>query len=66
MASGAVSGATGTPTVSTPSSKTTYVVKQGDNLYGIAGRFGTTVAALKEINSLTSNSLKVGQELKIP
>ena len=76
VASGAVSGATGTPTVSTPtvstptvstpSFKTTYVVKSGDNLYGIAGHFGTTVAAIKEINGLTSNSLKVGQELKIP
>jgi hypothetical protein len=65
-ASGAVSGATGTPTVSRPSFATTYVVKQGDNLYGIAGHFGTTVAALKELNGLTSNSLKIGQELKIP
>ena len=66
VASGAVSGATGTPTVSTPSFKTTYVVKSGDNLYGIAGQYGTTVAAIKEINGLTSNNLKVGQELKIP
>jgi hypothetical protein len=65
-ASGAVSGATGTPTVSTPSFRTTYVVKKGDNLYGIAGHFGTTVAALKELNGLTSNELHIGQELKIP
>jgi hypothetical protein len=65
-ASGAVSGATGTPTVNTPSFRTTYIVKKGDNLYGIAGHFGTTVPAIKEINGLTSNELKIGQELKIP
>lgn len=70
-ASGAVSGATGTPAVSAPAASapafsTTYVVKKGDNLYGIAGHFGTTVAALKELNGLTDNSLHIGQELKIP
>ncbi len=65
-ASGAVSGATGTPAVSTPSFSTTYVVKKGDNLYGIAGHFGTTVSAIKELNGLTSNDLHIGQELKIP
>lgn len=65
-ASGAVSGATGTPAVSPPSFSTTYVVKKGDNLYGIAGHFGTTVPAIKELNGLTSNDLHIGQELKIP
>jgi len=64
--SGAVSGATGTPAPSSASFKTTYVVKKGDNLYGIAGHFGTTVAAIKELNGLTSNALHIGQELKIP
>jgi hypothetical protein len=64
--SGAVSGATGTPGPSAASFKTTYVVKKGDNLYGIAGHFGTTVAAIKELNGLTDNSLHIGQELKIP
>ena len=64
--SGAVSGATGTPGASAGSFKTTYVVKKGDNLYGIAGHFGTTVAAIKALNGLTSNSLHIGQELKIP
>lgn len=65
-ASGAVSGATGTPGPSAASFKTTYVVKKGDSLYGIAGHFSTTVAAIKELNGLTSNSLHIGQELKIP
>ena len=57
---------TGTPAVSTPGFSTTYVVKKGDNLYGIAGHFGTTVPAIKELNGLTSNDLRIGQELKIP
>jgi LysM repeat protein len=65
-ASGAVSGATGTPAASAPGFSTTYVVKKGDSLYGIAGHFGTSVAALKELNGLTDNSLHIGQELKIP
>jgi LysM repeat protein len=60
--SGGVSGVTATPPVAT----TTYVVKKGDTLYGIASTFGTTVAEIKRINGLKSNSLKIGQKLEIP
>jgi LysM repeat protein len=49
-----------------PSARTSYKVKSGDTLYGIAGSFGTTVAAIKELNGLTSNTLHVGQVLLIP
>lgn len=49
-----------------PSFRTTYVVKKGDTLIVIATQFGTTVQAIKDLNGLTSNSLKVGQQLKIP
>jgi LysM repeat protein len=45
---------------------TTYVVKKGDTLYGIATTYGTTVAEIKRINGLTSNSLKIGQKLQVP
>jgi LysM repeat protein len=45
---------------------TTYVVKKGDSLWKIAKVQGTTIAALKAANNLTSDSLKVGQKLTIP
>ncbi len=44
----------------------TYVVKRGDTLYGIAKQYNTTVDALKRLNQLTSNTIQVGQKLKIP
>jgi LysM repeat protein len=44
----------------------TYVVKPGDTLYSIARMFGTTVGALKALNSLTSDLIYVGTVLYIP
>lgn len=44
---------------------TYYVVKSGDSLWSIANKYGTTVAKLKELNNLTSNSLSVGQKLLV-
>ena len=46
--------------------QTTYTVKSGDTLYSIANRFNTTVQAIKSLNNLTSNTLTIGQILKIP
>lgn len=44
-----------------------YRVQPGDTLYGIALRFGVSVAALQEANGITDpNRLQVGQELIIP
>jgi membrane-bound lytic murein transglycosylase D len=42
-----------------------YKVRSGDVLGTIASRNGVTVTALKEWNNLSSNLIKVGQELKI-
>ena len=44
----------------------TYTVKSGDNLTKIAGQFGTTIKALRAANGLKTDSIKVGQKLKIP
>lgn len=46
-------------------STNTYIVKSGDTLYSIAKRYGMTVGDLKALNNLTSNTLRVGQTLKI-
>jgi LysM repeat protein len=43
-----------------------YVVKQGDSLGKIAKSHGTTVAALKAVNSLATDRINVGQHLTIP
>ncbi len=43
-----------------------YIVSKGDTLYGIAKRYNTTVNELKNLNNLTSDSLAIGQVLKIP
>lgn len=43
-----------------------YIVVAGDTLYKIAQKFNTTVDELKLLNNLTSNTLSIGQSLKIP
>lgn len=48
------------------SARATYTVKSGDTLYVIARQFGVTLAALKDFNGLTSNTIHVGQVLRIP
>jgi murein DD-endopeptidase MepM/ murein hydrolase activator NlpD len=44
---------------------TIHHVKRRDNLYNIAKQYGVTVQDIKELNSLKSTQLVVGQELKI-
>lgn len=44
-----------------------HVVRAGDNLYGIARRYNTTIKALTEANNLSRRArLNVGRELLIP
>ncbi|MCH7408321.1 transglycosylase SLT domain-containing protein [Belliella sp. DSM 111904] len=43
----------------------TYRVKSGDVLGSIASRHGTTVTNIKSWNNLSSNTIRVGQNLKI-
>ena len=43
-----------------------YLVRPGDTLFGIARRFGTTVAELMAVNGLTSSTIYAGATLRIP
>ncbi|HED08140.1 MAG TPA: LysM peptidoglycan-binding domain-containing protein [Ignavibacteria bacterium] len=44
-------------------SRKTYIVGNGESLWTIAKEFNTSIKKLKEINSLSTNKLIVGQEL---
>ena len=43
-----------------------YKVVAGDTLYSIAKKLDTSVSELKKLNNLSTNSLSIGQILKIP
>lgn len=58
-----IPSSTGEPT--TPNGNT-YTVQNGDSLWKIANRFGTTINQLKSANNLTNDNLRVGQILVIP
>lgn len=45
---------------------TVYVVAQGDTLFSIARRYGTTVQAIQGANGLTDYNIRIGQQLIIP
>ena len=49
-----------------PPTGNTYTVQNGDSLWKIANKFGTTINALKSANNLTNDNLQVGQVLTIP
>ena len=55
-----------TEIIEIPSTTTNYKVQSGDTLYGIAKKYNTTVDIIKQQNNLTSNTLSIGQTLKIP
>lgn len=57
--------ATAQPAPSATASRT-VTVRAGDTLSRIAQREGTTVAALRTANRLSSDTIRVGQELVIP
>jgi LysM repeat protein len=63
---GSTGGTAGTTAMPDSSGETTYVVKPKDTLTKVAKEFGTTVKALRSLNSLKSDAIKVGQKLKVP
>lgn len=56
---------TGTPSKNTGSTSTQHVVKAGNTLSGLAKQYGTTIANLKSVNNLKSDTIYVGQKLVI-
>jgi LysM repeat protein len=45
----------------------TYTVQSGDTLYAIAGKYGTSVDAIVQLNGLAdADVLSIGQVLQIP
>jgi len=48
-----------------PESKT-YTVKEGEDVYAVAIRWGVSPAELKALNNLSTSDLQAGQVLKIP
>ncbi len=48
------------------SSSNSYIVSAGDSLEKIARLHKTSIKALKEVNDLNSDRIKVGQRIKIP
>ncbi len=55
------------PTVAVETTTSTYVVQPGDNLSGIAARFGISTTAVTSVNNLVNEDLVViGTRLRIP
>ncbi len=56
-----------TPTDNTdkPVGAAYHTVEKGDTLYGISRRYGITVDALKQLNNMTDNNIKIGQSLRV-
>lgn len=66
--SGTVSPSTGSSS-STPSANNsgylTHTVRQSETLYGISRQYGVSVDQIRQLNALSDNLIKIGQELRI-
>jgi len=44
----------------------THTVAKGETLYGLARKYGSSVAKIKSANGLSGDLIRIGQKLKIP
>lgn len=49
----------------TTSNQSVHTVRSGDTLWGISRKYKTSVSKLKQMNNLTSNTIYIGQTLKV-
>lgn len=65
--SGPATGSSSSAPVSySGSGSKTHTVTSGENLYRISQKHGTTIAAIKSANGLSSDTIQAGQKLVIP
>ncbi len=55
-----------TPAAATPQSFRLYTVKENEDLYAVAIRWGVSPNEIKTLNNLTGNDLEPGKTIKIP
>ncbi|HAA86885.1 MAG: hypothetical protein CMO73_10730 [Verrucomicrobiales bacterium] len=48
------------------SSQSVHTVKKGDTLYSISRNYGTTVAALRQVNGISGSLIRIGERISIP
>ncbi|MFK7946585.1 MAG: serpin family protein [Saprospiraceae bacterium] len=53
------------PPVVMPKSDKIHFVEKGESLYGISKKYGVAMEQIKTLNKMTSNGVKIGQELLI-
>jgi len=53
------------PPAPTESSLNYHTVVKGDTLFNVSKRYGVTIASLKALNGLTTDSIQIGQRLRI-
>ena len=49
-----------------PASTRNHTVAKGDSLWALSHKYGVSVSAIKAANGLTSDTIRIGQTLKIP
>ena len=54
------------PAYTPPASKSVHKVSKGDTLYSISRNYGTTVAALRQVNGINGSLIRIGERIMIP